>query len=92
MRMTLFVKDNKICYSTGSKILAEEKLSPLGWQKAGRISGRDMSGDFPTMTDVLKKAREEDKLLEIQGASAIEQTRSTPTKFSISNIECDFGL
>lgn len=58
MRMTLFVKDNKLCYSTGSKNLAEEKLSPLGWQKAGKISGRDMSGDFPTMTDILREAKD----------------------------------
>jgi hypothetical protein len=55
--MTLFVKDNKLCYTVGSSFNAESKLSPLGWQKAGRISGRDMSGDFPTMTEVLENAK-----------------------------------
>ena len=57
MRMHIFIKDNKLCYSTGSRNLAEEKLSPLGWQRVGKILGRDMSGDFPTMTKVLKDAK-----------------------------------
>jgi hypothetical protein len=54
MHMTLFVKDNKICYTVGNSENANSKLSPLGYVLAGKISGRDMSGNFPTMTDVLK--------------------------------------
>ena len=58
MQMTLFVKDNKICYTVGSIENANSKLSPLGYIKVGKITGRDMSGNFPTMTDVLKEAKD----------------------------------
>lgn len=59
MRITLFVKDNKICYSTGNGIHSknEDRLETLGWKPAGVIRGRDISGNFPTMSEVLRNEK-----------------------------------
>jgi len=61
MKITIFVKNNNICYSTGNGVNSknEDALEVLGWKPVGVISGRDMSGNFPTMTEVLRDAKTE---------------------------------
>ena len=68
MRLKLFTKDNKICYSTGkSKYIGdiyqlspkEYELKKRGWVYAGQITGRDMSAlsSITTMTKELKSGK-----------------------------------
>ncbi len=59
MIITIYAKENKACY-TVSHIASKRRLllEALGWQYAGRISGRDMSGNFPTMTKILQEAKD----------------------------------
>lgn len=60
MRITLFEKAGDVCYSTSQirkSISARESLLlSLGWRSIGVITGRDMSGNFKTMTKVLREA------------------------------------